>query len=77
MVQLSDVFGMRDASHFIREAIRRFSSTLLCNVTQLLAGGNFSIVFDATHSTRVAQKTQIDQKGAYEIFGLPIVLLGY
>jgi hypothetical protein len=29
----------------------------------MCSGGNFSIVFDATHSVRVAQKTQIDQRG--------------
>jgi hypothetical protein len=26
-------------------------------------GGKFNIFFDATHTVRVAQKTQIDQKG--------------
>ena len=45
---------------------------LLNGVVQVYSGGKFSIVFDATDSARVAQKTQIDQKGAYEIFGLPI-----
>ena len=32
---------------------------------------NSVIVFDATDSTRVAQITKVDQKGADEIFGLP------
>jgi hypothetical protein len=55
----------------------QFHSRGFCNSPQQLcksryAGGELSIVFDATHSSRVAQKTQIDQKGAYEIFGLPI-----
>ena len=45
---------------------KQFSSTVLCNVTQLYADWSFSIVFDATHSSRVAQKNRVDQ-GAYEI----------
>ena len=49
--------------------VTQFSSTVLF---KFYSGGKFSIVFDATDSARVAQKTQIDQKGAYEIFGLPI-----
>lgn len=59
---------MRLHSSFTREV-----SAILLNVyANQDTGGELSIVFDATHSSRVAQKTQIDQKGAYEIFGLPI-----
>jgi hypothetical protein len=59
-----------------REAIKLLSSTVLCNVTQFNKG-NFSIVFDASHSMSVAQKTQIDQRGFMRFFGLPIFLLAY
>jgi hypothetical protein len=39
-----------------------------------LRTANSVIVFDATHSTRVAQIIRVDQKGADEIFGLPTVV---
>jgi hypothetical protein len=62
--------------HLIHEANKTIlSSTVLCNVTQLCALGDFSIVPDATYAR--GPKTRIDQKGADEIFGLPFVFLGY
>jgi len=52
--------GLRVASQFIREAFYKISST----VSQFnLLGWQVQHRFDATHSTRVAQRNQIDQGG--------------
>jgi len=59
--------GLRLASQFIREAFYKSPQRSQFN----LLGWQIQHRYDATHSTRVAQRNQIDQ-GGYETFGLPI-----